>query len=111
MISSLTSKYNQMNTSFEATSTTLKDVESDTKRLLTDGGKLHQIVVGLEQVMSKDKDFVATAKAMKDAAEANARNVAEYQTYTQNLNQYRVVDPQRLFESLTVLVCHNPISR
>ena len=95
MISSLTSKYNQMNTSFEATSTTLKDVESDTKRLLTDGGKLHQIVVGLEQVMSKDKDFVATAKAMKDAAEANARNVAEYQTYTQNLNKW--VDKQKNF--------------
>jgi hypothetical protein len=95
MISSLTSKYNQMNTSFETTSTTLKDVESDTKRLLTDGGKLHQIVLGLEQVMSKDKDFVATAKAMKDAAEANARNVAEYQTYTQNLNKW--VDKQKNF--------------
>ena len=95
MISALTSKYNQMNTNFEETSTTLKDVEADTKLLLSDGGKLHQIVLGLEQVMSKDKDFVATATAMKSAAEANARNIAEYQAYTQNLNKW--VDKQRNF--------------
>ena len=95
MISALTSKYNQMNTNFEETSTTLKDVEADTKLLLSDGGKLHQIVLGLEQVMSKDKDFVATATAMKAAAEANARNIAEYQAYTQNLNKW--VDKQRNF--------------
>ena len=95
MISALTSKYNQMNTNFEETSTTLKDVEADTKLLLSDGGKLHQIVLGLEQVMSKDKDFVATATAMKAAAEANARNISEYQAYTQNLNKW--VDKQRNF--------------
>ena len=82
MITSLTSKYNQMNTNFEETSTTLKEVEADTKLLVNDGGKLHQIVLGLEQVMAKDKDFVATAKAMRDAAEANSKNIAEYKEYT-----------------------------
>ena len=95
MITSLTSKYNQMNTSFEETSTTLKEVEADTKLLINDGGKLHQIVLGLEQVMSKDKDFVATAKAMREAAEANSQNIAEYKEYTENLNKW--VEKQRNF--------------
>jgi methyl-accepting chemotaxis protein len=95
MITSLTSKYNQMNTNFEETSTTLKEVEADTKLLINDGGKLHQIVLGLEQVMAKDKDFVATAKAMRDAAEANSKNIAEYKEYTENLNKW--VEKQRNF--------------
>ena len=95
MITSLTSKYTQMNTNFEETSTTLKEVEADTKLLINDGGKLHQIVLGLEQVMAKDKDFVATAKAMRDAAEANSKNIAEYKEYTENLNKW--VEKQRNF--------------
>lgn len=95
MITSLTSKYSQMNTNFEETSSTLKEVEADTKLLINDGGKLHQIVLGLEQVMAKDKDFVATAKAMRDAAEANSKNIAEYKEYTENLNKW--VEKQRNF--------------
>lgn len=95
MISSLTSKYTQMNTNFEETSSTLKEVEADTKLLVNDGGRLHQIVLGLEQVMARDKDFVATAKAMREAAEANSQNVAEYKEYTENLNKW--VEKQRNF--------------
>ena len=95
MITALTSKYNQMNTSFEETSTTLQKVETDTKLLVSDGSKLHTIIEGLELVLAKDKDFVATAKALRKAAEDNERNVEEYQKYTKDLNTW--VEKQRNF--------------
>lgn len=95
MIESLTSQYKQMSTDFEETSTTLQKVGNDTKMLISDGGKLHQIIEGLEQVMSKDKDFVATANSLKKAAEINQNNMAEYQEYTRNLNVW--VQKQRDF--------------
>lgn len=95
MISALTSQYKQMNTSFEQTSTTLQKVESDTKLLVSDGSKLHAIINGLELVLAKDKDFVATAKSLRKAAEDNEKNVAEYQKYTKELTEW--VEKQRNF--------------
>ena len=95
MILSLTSQYKKMSTDFEETSTTLQKVVNDTKSLISDGGKLHQIIEGLEQVMSMDKDFVATANSLKKAAEVNEKNLAEYQEYTRNLNVW--VQKQRDF--------------
>lgn len=95
MIVALTSQYKQMSTDFEETSTTLQKVGDDTKSLISDGGRLHQIIEGLEQVMAKDKDFVATANSLKKAAEINEKNMAEYQEYTRNLNVW--VQKQRDF--------------
>ena len=57
--------------------------------------KLHAIIEGLELVLAKDQDFVATAKALRKAAEDNERNVAEYQRYTKDLNTW--VEKQRNF--------------
>ena len=95
MIVALTSQYKQMSTDFEETSTTLQKVGDETKSLISDGGRLHQIIEGLEQVMAKDKDFVATANSLKKAAEINEKNMAEYQEYTRNLNVW--VQKQRDF--------------
>ena len=95
MIVSLTSQYKQMSTDFEKTSTTLQKVGDNTKLLVSDGGKLHQIIQGLEQVMAKDKDFVTTANSLRKAAEINEQNMAEYQEYTRNLNVW--VQKQRDF--------------
>lgn len=95
MIVALTSQYKKMSTDFEGTSTTLQKVSDDTRHLISDGGKLHQIIEGLEQVMAKDKDFVATANSMRKAAEINEKNMAEYQEYTRNLNVW--VQKQRDF--------------
>jgi len=95
MIVSLTSQYKQMSSDFEETSTTLQKVGDNTKLLVSDGGKLHQIIQGLEQVMAKDKDFVTTANSLRKAAEINEQNMAEYQEYTRNLNVW--VQKQRDF--------------
>lgn len=95
MIVALTSQYKKMSTDFEGTSTTLQKVSDDTRHLISNGGKLHQIIEGLEQVMAKDKDFVATANSMRKAAEINEKNMAEYQEYTRNLNVW--VQKQRDF--------------
>ncbi len=95
MIESLTNQYFEMATDFEETSTTLHKVGDDTKLLVSDGGKLHQIIDGLEQVMSKDKDFVATAELMRKAAEMNEENMRKYEEYTRNLNVW--VQKQRDF--------------
>ena len=103
MIVALTSQYKQMSTDFEETSTTLQKVGDDTKSLISDGGRLHQIIEGLEQVMAKDKDFVATANSLKKAAEINEKNMAEYQEYTRNLNVW--VQKQRDFvEGVKLLI-------
>ncbi len=95
MIEALTAQYKQMNTDFKATSTTLQKVGTDTKQLVSDGGRLEAIIRGLELVMAQDKNFVATAESMKKAALMNEKNMQEYQEYTRNLNVW--VQKQRDF--------------
>jgi hypothetical protein len=95
MIEALTAQYKQMNTDFKQTSTTLQTVGNDTKKLVSDGSKLQQIIEGLELVMAQDKTFVATAESMKKAAQMNEKNMQEYQEYTRNLNVW--VQKQRDF--------------
>lgn len=51
MISSLTLQYKEMSENFEATSTSLTRVKDDTTALVSEGGKLYQLVDALNQVM------------------------------------------------------------
>ena len=57
MIQSLTSQYKQMAEDFEGTSTVLTKVGADTQNLVSDGGKLEQLIDSLNEVIINDEKF------------------------------------------------------
>lgn len=95
MIASLTKQYKDMATSFEGTSTTLKTVGNDTKELISDGGKLQQIIDTLSKVMIDDKKFVEISTNLSDTAELTKQNMTQFDTSTKALNDW--VKKQRNF--------------
>ena len=58
MIASLTHQYREMSDNFEATSTSLTRVKDDTASLVSEGGKLRQLVDALNQVIIEDEHFI-----------------------------------------------------
>lgn len=56
MISSLTQQYKEMASNFESTSTTLSQVGDDTRTLVSEGGKLKQLIDSLNQVIVEDQN-------------------------------------------------------
>lgn len=95
MIASLTKQYKDMATSFEGTSTTLETVGKDTKQLVSDGGKLQQIIDTLSKVMIDDKKFVEISTNLSDTAELTKQNMIQFDTSTKTLNEW--VRKQRNF--------------
>lgn len=95
MISSLTSQYKQMATEFEGTSTTLTAVGNDTKSLVSDGGKLKQLIESLSKVMIEDDKFVEIAKKLEDTVDLTKNNMTEFDQATRSLNEW--VRKQRNF--------------
>ena len=63
MIASLTHQYREMSDNFEATSTSLTRVKDDTTSLVSEGGKLRQLVDALNQVIIEDEHFIEIGKA------------------------------------------------
>ena len=57
MIISLTRQYKEMSNNFEATSSSLARVKDDTTTLVSEGGKLRQLIDSLNQVIIEDKRF------------------------------------------------------
>ena len=84
-----------MATSFEGTSTTLETVGKDTKQLVSDGGKLQQIIDTLSKVMIDDKKFVEISTNLSDTAELTKQNMIQFDTSTKTLNEW--VRKQRNF--------------
>lgn len=80
MIQSLTSQYKNMATSFEGTSDVLDRVSKSTGLLVSNDGKLQQIVSALNQVMVEDEQFIQITKnltlAAKNAKEDSEHNLA-----------------------------------
>ena len=95
MISSLTRQYKQMATEFEGTSTTLTAVGNDTKSLVSDGGKLKQLIESLSKVMIEDDKFVEIAKKLEDTVDLTKNNMTEFDQATRSLNEW--VRKQRNF--------------
>ncbi len=69
MIELLTQQYKEMATNFEATSTSLDRVKDDTQSLVSEGGKLRQIVDALNEVIVNDEKFIKTAEHLQKTAE------------------------------------------
>lgn len=70
MIERLTKQYNEMAKDFEGTSNTLVAVGNDTKALVSDGGKLKQIVNALNQVMVDDEKFIQITQNLSSSADS-----------------------------------------
>lgn len=103
MISSLTRQYKEMADNFEGTSTSLDRVKNDTESLVSEGGKLRQIVDALNQVIVQDEKFIQTAEHLHKTAELSKSNMEAFDESTKSLNEW--VRKQRNFvEGVTLLI-------
>lgn len=95
MIASLTSQYKEMANNFEATSTSLYKVKQDTESLVSEGGKLRQLVDALNEVILNDEKFIKTAEHLQKTAELSQSNMESFDQSTKSLNDW--VRKQRNF--------------
>lgn len=103
MIQSLTQQYKQMAENFEKTSTSLTKVDEDTRQLVSEGGKLHQIVDLLNQVIVKDEKFIKISTDLQTTADLTKTNYEQFEAATKQLNDW--VKKQRNFvDGVMVLI-------
>ena len=103
MIKSLTLQYKQMETDFENTSTSLKKVDEDTRQLVSEGGKLHQIVAALNKVIVEDEKFIKISTDLQATADLTKTNFEQFDASTRALNDW--VRKQRNFvDGVTALI-------
>ena len=95
MIASLTKQYKQMADNFDGTSTVLAKVGTDTRLLVSDGGKLDQLVKSLSQVLIEDKKFVEVTKKLSETVDLTKNNMQQFDESTKSLNEW--VRKQRNF--------------
>lgn len=103
MIQSLTSQYKQMAENFEDTSVSLTKVKDDTQLLVSDGGKLEQLVNSLNEVIVQDEKFKSISTDLQKTADLSKSNMESFDQSTRQLNDW--VKKQRNFaDAVTVLV-------
>ena len=95
MIASLTHQYREMSDNFEATSTSLTRVKDDTTSLVSEGGKLRQLVDALNQVIIEDERFIEVTKELHETANLSRSNMESFKESTKTLNEW--VRKQRNF--------------
>lgn len=95
MIASLTRQYKEMSDNFEATSTSLTRVKDDTASLVSDGGKLRQLIDALNQVIIEDEHFIEVTKELHETANLSKSNMESFNESTKTLNEW--VRKQRNF--------------
>ena len=103
MISSLTSQYKKMAENFENTSTSLTKVKDDTKSLVSEGGKLDQLVTSLNEVIIKDEKFKEISTNLQKTADLSKSNMESFDESTKKLNDW--IKKQRNFsDTVAVLI-------
>ncbi len=103
MIISLTHQYKQMTDNFEATSTSLTQVKDDTILLVSEGGKLRQLVEALNKVIIEDERFIEVTKELHETATLSKTNMQAFDESTKTLNEW--VRKQRNFvDGVQVLI-------
>jgi len=103
MISSLTAQYRQMAENFEQTSTSLTKVDEDTRQLVSEGGKLRQIVDVLNKVIVNDEKFIKISSDLQTTTALTKTNFEQFDASTKVLNEW--VKKQRNFvEGVMVLI-------
>ena len=95
MIASLTRQYKEMATNFEATSTSLGKVKDDTALLVSEGGKLRQLIDALNEVIINDKKFIEISNKLQQTADLSKSNMESFDSSTKALNEW--VKKQRHF--------------
>lgn len=95
MIASLTRQYKEMATNFEATSTSLDKVKDDTAMLVSEGGKLRQLVDALNEVIINDQKFLEISNKLQQTADLSHSNMESFDASTKSLNDW--VRKQRNF--------------
>ncbi|WP_417188627.1 MotA/TolQ/ExbB proton channel family protein [Bacteroides sp.] len=95
MIASLTHQYREMSDNFEATSTSLTRVKDDTTSLVSESGKLRQLVDALNQVIIEDERFIEVTKELHETANLSRFNMESFNESTKTLNEW--VRKQRNF--------------
>ncbi|WP_303026198.1 hypothetical protein [uncultured Parabacteroides sp.] len=95
MIDSLTRQYKEMTDNFEQTSTTLMKVSGDTRLLVSDGGKLKQLIDALNQVIIEDQKFIKIVTQIEETATLSKDNMLQFEESTKSLNEW--VRKQRNF--------------
>ena len=95
MIASLTRQYKEMATNFEATSTSLVKVKDDTTILVSEGGKLRQLIDALNEVIINDKKFIEISTKLQQTADLSKSNMESFDSSTRALNEW--VKKQRNF--------------
>ena len=88
MIASLTHQYREMSDNFEATSTSLTRVKDDTTSLVSEGGKLRQLVDALNQVIIEDERFIEVTKELHETANLSRSNMESFNESTKTLNEW-----------------------
>lgn len=103
MIETLTRKYREMSDNFEVTSSSLSQVKEDTTILVSEGGKLQQLVQALNQVILEDRRFIEITKELQEAAALSKSNLQSFDESTKALNEW--VRKQRNFvDQVKVLI-------
>lgn len=103
MIVSLTSQYKQMAINFENTSTSLTKVDEDTRQLVSEGGRLRQIVDALNKVIVEDEKFIKISTDLQNTTELTKSNFEQFDAATKSLNDW--VKKQRNFvDGVMVLI-------
>lgn len=103
MIQSLTSQYKQMADNFEGTSTVLTKVGTDTQNLVSDGGKLEQLIDSLNEVIINDEKFKEISTNLQQTADLSKSNMESFDQSTRQLNDW--VKKQRNFsDAVAVLI-------
>ena len=100
MIQSLTSQYMQMSENFAKDAEALNRVTQNTTLLVSDGGKLQELLSALTQVMVDDAKFVEITKNLEDSAQLSKDNMAKFDESTEKLNDW--VRKQRNFVDAVV---------
>lgn len=97
MISALIAQYKQMTINFSATDQTLQNVGAETANLVSQEGKLQQIVTALNEVMVKDEKFKEIIKNLSSTADLTKANTQQFKSFTDDLTVW--LNKQKEFKS------------
>lgn len=100
MIQALTTQYKEMSENFANDAEALKQITQDTGLLVSDGGKLQDIIRALTKVMVDDTRFVEITKNLEDTAQLSRDNMEKFDESTEKLNEW--VRKQRNFVDVVV---------
>ena len=87
-IASLIQQYKDMESDFENSSSTLAKVSDDTKTLVSEGGKLQQLIDALNQVILEDKSYMEITKKLQETADLTKDNMVKFDDSTSKLNEW-----------------------